>query len=167
VVIELTEEQVSQYYYRSYTAVDGLWFMKVEERYGFDAALVIDDEVWKVIPKIQARWFKTVANMDQGIEALLQCFTTKLKLDRYVFTTEKDESGFLVFVENCPWLNLLVKSGREHLSEEVGTHICITECSTWASEFGNTIQFTLEDRICRGDRHCVFRFTQNSEADNV
>ena len=35
---DLTEEQKAEYFRRSYTAVDGLWFMKVEERLGFDEA---------------------------------------------------------------------------------------------------------------------------------
>ncbi len=49
----LTDQQAAEYFHRSFTAVDGLWFMKVEEKHGFDAALEIDNEVWKVLPKIQ------------------------------------------------------------------------------------------------------------------
>ncbi|NLE90228.1 MAG: hypothetical protein GX602_04765, partial [Dehalococcoidales bacterium] len=55
---ELSDRQISQYLQRSYEAVDGLWFMKVEEKLGFDTALEIDGEVWKVLPKIQARMLK-------------------------------------------------------------------------------------------------------------
>jgi len=54
-MLKLTDKQIVEYFKRSYTAVDGLWFMKVEEIYGFDTALDIDEEVWKVMPKIQAR----------------------------------------------------------------------------------------------------------------
>jgi hypothetical protein len=48
--MDLDEKQISELWHRSYTAVDGLWFMKVEERYGFEAALDLDDEVWKGQP---------------------------------------------------------------------------------------------------------------------
>ena len=47
------------YLLRSCAAVNGLWFMKVEEKYGFDAALDLDAAVWAVMPKIQARQLKT------------------------------------------------------------------------------------------------------------
>ena len=42
---ELTDKQIAAYFHRSYTAADGLWFMKVEEKCGFDTALEIDDQV--------------------------------------------------------------------------------------------------------------------------
>ena len=57
-MINLTDVQIAEYYHRSFSVVDGLWFMKIEERYGFEAALDIDSEVWKVVPKIQARKLK-------------------------------------------------------------------------------------------------------------
>jgi hypothetical protein len=41
----LTDQQICDYSHRSYKAVDGLWFMKAEEKYGFNAALDIDKEV--------------------------------------------------------------------------------------------------------------------------
>jgi len=41
----LTDQQICDYSHRSYKAVDGLWFMKAEEKYGFIAALDIDKEV--------------------------------------------------------------------------------------------------------------------------
>jgi hypothetical protein len=54
-MLKLTDRQIADYFHRSYTAVDGLWFMKVEAACGFDTALDIDTGVWKVMPKIQAR----------------------------------------------------------------------------------------------------------------
>jgi len=42
---KLSSQQVADYFNRSYNAVDGLWFMKVEEKYGIDAALDLDNEV--------------------------------------------------------------------------------------------------------------------------
>ena len=45
-------EQVVEYLRRSYQAVDGLWFMKVEEALGFEAALEADRRVWEILAKI-------------------------------------------------------------------------------------------------------------------
>jgi len=35
---ELDSQQIIEYFHRCYKAVDGLWFMKVEEKIGFAAA---------------------------------------------------------------------------------------------------------------------------------
>jgi len=160
-VMELNDKQIAEFYYRSYTAVDGLWFMKVEEKYGFDAALEVDNEVWKVLPKIQARMLKSIGKMETGMEALFECFTTKLTLDGFTFKAEKSkhDSGFRIIIDGCPWYDVMVKSGRENLSEKVGTRICNTEYSVWASEFDDNISFELQCQICKGSESCILQFT--------
>ena len=72
-------QQIINYFLRSYRAIDGLWFMKVEEQYGFDRALEIDNEVWKVMPKIQARMIKSMLNLNNGPDALFNSLKTKLE----------------------------------------------------------------------------------------
>jgi len=111
------DEQIIEYLRRSYSAVDGLWFMKVEEKSGFEEALDIDKEVWKVLPKIQARMLKSIGNVENGLEGLLDCFKVKMTLDGFQFKVErgKDQSGFRIIIERCPWFDLLVKS-KESIS---------------------------------------------------
>lgn len=157
-MIELSAKQIAEYFYRSYTAVDGLWFMKVEEKCGFDATLDIDNEVWKVFPKIQARLLKSMGKLGNGIDALFECLITKLTLERFKFKAEKTGNSFKITIEECPWHNLMVKSGREKLSEKVGTLVCNTEYSVWASEFGDNIRFELKDQICQGSGSCILLF---------
>jgi hypothetical protein len=138
----LTDRQVAEYFHRSYKAVDGLWFMKVEEKYGFDAALEIDKEVWKVMPKIQARMIKSMLGIGEGEVALLESLKAKLSLEGFKFKLEQEEKGFRIRISDCPWHNLMVKSGREKFSGMVGTTICNVEYSVWVSEFDENIQFT-------------------------
>ena len=159
-MLKLTEKQISEYFKRSYTAVDGLWFMKAEERYGFDTALDIDDEVWKVMPKIQARKLKSMGNIPDGLDGLRECFTTKLTLDGFAFEAEQSDDGrsLQITLSECPWHNVMIKSGREHLSEKVGTRICNTEYQVWAAEFGDDIKFELGDQICAGFKCCTLLF---------
>ncbi len=157
-MLELTDKQIAEYFKRSYTAVDGLWFMKVEENYGFDTALDIDDEVWKVMPKIQARKLKSMANLEAGLDALRQCLTTKLALDGFEFTTEQTDASLEITLSECPWHNIMIRSDREHLSEKVGTRICNTEYQVWASEFGEAINFELHHQICKGNECCMLVF---------
>ena len=159
-MLDLTDRQIGEYFKRSYTAVDGLWFMKVEEQYGFDTALDIDDEVWKVMPKIQARKLKSMGGFEDGLDALHQCLTTKLELDGFEFATERIDDGdaLRINLTNCPWHNIMINAGREHLSEKVGTRICSTEYQVWAAEFGENIYFQLQDQICRGRKCCTLIF---------
>ena len=69
--MRLNEEQIKAYYHRSYTAVDGLWFMKVEDKYGFEKALEMDNAVWQIMPKIQARMLKSMLNCGENIDGYI------------------------------------------------------------------------------------------------
>ncbi len=159
--MQLNEEQVSEYFRKSYTAVDGLWFMKVEEKYGFEAALQIDEDVWRVLPKIQARMLQAMLGLEKGMEGLYQAIMIRLSLEGFEFEPGKGESGFEVHIGRCPWHDLMVKSGRESLSERVGDLICGLENAVWASEFGDIV-VERESQICKGAGECVFRFKQRS-----
>jgi hypothetical protein len=159
-MLRLTDKQAAEYFHRSYTAVDGLWFLKVEERLGFDSALDIDDDVWKVLPKIQARLLRSILKTEKGISALLETLTTKLDLEGFEFRAEKRKYGFDILVTGCPWHNLMIRSGRFELSEKVGSLICNTENSVWASEFGDDITFELKGQICKGGEHCLLKFRE-------
>jgi hypothetical protein len=159
----LSNEQVAEYFHRSYQAVDGLWFMKVEEKYGFDIALNIDKEVWKVMPKIQARMIKSMLKIGAGEAALRKSLETKLALEGFKFKVEQGENGFKLRVSDCPWHNLIVKSEREKFSEKVGTAICGVEYSVWASEFDENVQFRLSAQKCKGSETCVLEFKKRKQ----
>jgi hypothetical protein len=154
----LTNRQIIEYFHRSYKAADGLWFMKVEEKYGFNVALEIDKEVWKVMPKIQARMIKSMLGKGKGKAAFLESLTAKLSLEGFKFKAEQRENGFRIQISDCPWHNLMVKSGREKHSAKVGTTICNVEYSAWASEFDKNMQFTLRTQKCKGSEHCILDF---------
>jgi len=158
---ELGCQQIINYFHRCYQAVDGLWFMKVEEKIGFDSALDVDHEVWKVMPKIQARMIKSMLKLDNGADALFKGLTTKLELEGFKFKAEKNENGFRITITDCPWHNLMIKSGREKLSGIVGTTICGTEYPVWVSEFDKTMQFKLKSQKCKQSEYCILDFEKN------
>ena len=161
-MVELDSKQVIDYFHRCYKAVDGLWFMKVEEKYGFDCALDVDNEVWKVMPKIQARTLKSMLKLKHGPDALLKGLKAKLELDSFKFETEKTENGFRITVTDCPWHNLMVKSGREKLSATVGDTICNTEYHVLVSELAETMNFKLKSQLCKSSKCCVMEFTEKA-----
>jgi hypothetical protein len=90
----LTNKQIIEYFHRSYKAADGLWFMKVEEKHGFNAALEIDKEIWKVMPKIQARMITSMLGMSAGEVSLLESLKVKLSLEGFKFKVEKKRIVF-------------------------------------------------------------------------
>jgi hypothetical protein len=157
----LSDAQVAEYFNRSFRAVDGLWFMKVEEKFGFDVALRVDAEVWRVMPKIQARMIKSFLKLGEGEFALLDSLKAKLSLEGFKFSVEQGENGFRIRISDCPWHNLMVKSGREKFSAKVGETICNAEYSVWASEFDENMQFTLAAQKCNGSKHCLLTFKRN------
>jgi hypothetical protein len=156
----LTDKQMLEYFHRSYKAADGLWFMKVEAKYGFNAALEVDKEVWKVMPKIQARMVKSMLGKAEGETALLASLKAKLSMEGFKFEVEQKPNGFQIQINDCPWHNLMVKSGREEYSEKVGTAICTAEYSVWASEFDENMRFTLRAQKCKCSEHCMLSFTR-------
>ena len=166
-MIELSDKDISSYFQRSYTAVDGLWFMKVEEREGFEETLDVDNEVWKILPKIQARTLKSFSNLEHGMDALYECLTTKLTLEGYLFTAERfdDGSGFMVIIGECPWYSMIIKSDRQYLAAKIGTRICRTEYAVWAHEFDGNIEFEMNEFLCDGDRNCIIKFRTLRETE--
>jgi hypothetical protein len=159
---ELDYQQTIEYFRRCYQAVDGLWFMKVEEKNGFDSALDVDHEVWKVMPKIQARMIKSMLKLSNGADALFKGLTAKLELEGFKFKAEKNGNGFRITITDCPWHNLMIKSGREKLSGIVGTTICGTEYSVWVSEFGEAVHFKLESQKCKNSECCILVFERKT-----
>ena len=50
---------------RNLWAVDGLYFLGIEEHFGTDAATEIDRDVWKIMGKIEARRLKQFLNIEE------------------------------------------------------------------------------------------------------
>jgi hypothetical protein len=154
----LTPEQIEDYLYRSYTRADGLWFVLAEERYGFEAALALDEAVWKVLPKIQARLLQKQLNLARDLEGLGRALKAKLTLDKYEFSLSPTATGVAITLSACPWHELIVRSGRAHLAERIGGVICGIEFPVFAQEFNCSCSGAPEERLCRNGGRCVFRF---------
>lgn len=158
----MTSEAIRQYLLRSYTAVDGLWFMKVEERFGFEAALDLDVQVWEVMAKIQARQMKSLLSAGQGVSGLQKCLGAKMATEGFVFRAEQKLRDLDVAITGCHWFDKMVKAGRGNLAAAIGNRICTTEYSVWAREFGCSFQFACDRKICEGKAECRLRFAESS-----
>jgi len=59
-----TDAQIADFLRRSYFVVDGLWFIMAEQERGFDEAMDLDEAVWGVMSKVQARRAKEVLRIE-------------------------------------------------------------------------------------------------------
>jgi len=146
------------YFQRSYAAVDGLWFMKIEEDGGFDKALLIDTRVWEVMGKIQARLIRSLIPGDGGPAHFRACFEAKLAVEGFEFTTRDAAGGFSAAITLCPWLEKIKKAGRGELAGRVGGRICPAEYGAWLREFDAGLSVDIEEKLCEKCETCAITF---------
>jgi hypothetical protein len=152
---------LSEYLRRAYHAVDGLWFMRVEAERGFEHALELDQRVWEVLAKIQARKARELLGCTgNSSDELARCFALKLTADGHVFEVSVTAGEVRFSVHACPWLELLRKTGREQLAARISQTICPTEGEVWCAEFGGEYQFSISPMACAGGDECVLRFAR-------
>ena len=150
---------LTAYLRRSYHAVDGLWFVKVEEALDFDEALQIDERVWEVLAKIQAREARALLGASGNTpDELARCFGLKLTADGHEFAPRETSGGVVFAISRCPWLELLRKSSRTHLALKVAQTICPAEGRAWCREFGGEYEFEMTAMACAGGDRCEMRF---------
>ncbi len=152
---------VSEYLRKCFFSVDGLWFVKTEENSCFEKALEIDIEVWKVLPKIQARTLKKLLNLDDTFKGLQEALDFKLKAEGFKF--EINENGiysFLLSIELCPWVELINNSGRGELVKKISDAICPVEFEIFSKQFDKNIIFERKQKGCEASERCVLLFSK-------
>jgi hypothetical protein len=156
-----TPEQLIEMLRRSYGAVDGLWFVMCEERLGFETALELDDAVWQVMPKIQARKARQVLGLTgHTLDELARALGLKLAAEGHTFEVSQTAERLEVRVDECPWHDALAKSDRMHIATQVARVICTNEANGWATEFGQQAGFDFAAGKCCGGECCRFVFTE-------
>lgn len=159
----MSEDQVLvEYLRRSYHAVDGLWFLQVEEALDFDRALAWDERVWAVLAKLQARKARELLGVtDHSLPELVRCFSLKLTADGFQFAAEVSDSEVRFHLRDCPWRALLQRAQRAHLGARIAEVMCRCEGEAWAREFGGEYAFTTPAlACCDGGERCEWAFTR-------
>jgi hypothetical protein len=162
--VDTGSEMVIEMLRRSYFAVDGLWFVMLEEDDGLERALKLDERVWRVMPKIQARKARELIGVEEDTPgALARCMALKLAAEGHRYrASSRNPDGAEIVISRCPWRDVLEQTGREHLGPEIADRICATEAATWAAEFspdaGPAIEMEMPESICRGDARCRYVF---------
>jgi hypothetical protein len=147
---------LSEYFKKCFVAVDGLWFVMLEEADSFDKALEMDTRVWEVLPKIQARKIKELFKLeDTNEEDLAKALEFKLGAEDFKADLQQQDGAIKITIRRCPWLALLRKSKREHLAERIADAICTIEYKVFAEEFVKGLDFDIVSRRCSGDEVCT------------
>jgi hypothetical protein len=89
---------------KNWFAMDGLWFQAVEKKYGMDAAIAMDREVWEQFAVIEARRLKKLLTLPEngGLDALEIAFHNRLA--SYLNKLEilrPDEKTLIVTTKTC------------------------------------------------------------------
>ena len=118
---------IAQYFKRSYFALDGIWFVMVEKNFSLEEALRIDEEVWKVFPKIQAREVKKLLNLKKNtFSNFLNALKIKLEAEDYHYQERITGKNLSLLIKKRPWYEIIKKSQRLELqlNEDVGCDCC-------------------------------------------
>jgi hypothetical protein len=155
---------LTSYLRRCYHAVDGLWFVMVEEDSDFARALDLDVRVWRVLAKIQARKARELLEVSgNSAEELARCFSLKLEADGHRFSVKTTKDTVVFCIQACPWLELLQKSDRRHIAVKVAQAVCPTEGAVWCAEFGGEWRFDMPLMACSGAEGCEMQFGRAAE----
>ncbi len=150
-----------EYLKRSYFALDGLWFVMIEDEFSFDKALEIDEKVWQVLPKIQARKVKEMLGLKgNGLPDFLQAIKVKLEAEDYDYQENQlNEKHVQIVIRECPWYTILQRANREHLEPRIADTICATEFRVWLREFGEDLKFSIRPRHHTCESSCILNFS--------
>ncbi len=147
-------DQLIQLIRSALTAIDGLWFLELENKVGFDEAFEIDVKVWKRYgPIIIKRIRKAFAITDSSLESFLQILEILCDIDGTQFKIEKKSPGEAVLrVLYCPWWENLKRSNRENLVRcDIVDEVIFPE---WAKAFNPQLEFLLTNSLPKGQDAC-------------
>lgn len=146
---EFDQSSVVEFLRRSYFVVDGLWFVKTEQAHGFEHAMDVDEAVWEVMAKVQARKAKALLGIEQGdLSDLFRAFQLKLTAEGHEFDAEIADGEARLIIRRCPWFDILRSSNRTHIAEVIADRICAREYAGWTQEFKSGIDIEFEHRLC-------------------
>ena len=128
--IELSQEDIIRWLREAYFAVDGVWFLTLEERLGLERAVEIDVEVWRGVAEVLAKRVKRRYGVDGSLASIVE--STKVFFEVEGWGVELRPEEGLVAVERCPWYDYLNRVGRGWVIDKVCPRVCEAMFSSWA-----------------------------------
>ncbi len=156
--MEIDREELEELRLGALTAIDGLWFMEVEKRYGFEAALELDLEVWKAYGRVLMKRVARMKGLTMGEGAPVDLVTvnflmeTLCRVDGTECEGEVEGESIVFRVRRCSWWDNLSRSGREkHVPCEFVDNTIFRD---WLQAVDPSLGFEITRSLPRGDGHC-------------
>lgn len=135
---------------RNLWAVDGLYYLGIEERYGTEGATEIDRKVWEVMGKIEARRLKEILGIKESdiptIMEVLRLTSWSLDLEDKEIKVEEDKGVFKNI--NCRVQKTRIKKGLEEFPCK---NVRWGYLKSFAKEFNKNV--VVECKVCPPDKH--------------
>jgi hypothetical protein len=136
-----------------YFAVDGLWFLAVEECFGFDKACELDFKVFGRLGGVVARRMrKRFGIKGNDVSTAVKVLKIWLEAEGWkVLEVESNRRHAVIQVEHCPWWNYLRRTGREKVIEAVCPTVCVRMFEGLAKEIEPemTVEMSRQVPDCR------------------
>jgi hypothetical protein len=152
-LMQMPKEQLIEVFLlqmRNLWAVDGLYFLGIEEKFGTENATDIDKNVWEVMGKLEARRLKEIIKIESNdipsIMNALKHTSWSLDLENKEIAIEKDRGVFRN--KNCRVQNTRMKKG---LSEFPCKHVRWGYLKSFAKELNPDIE--VKCNVCPPDEH--------------
>lgn len=163
-ILDIPKEKLADFIFmhlRDLWAVDGLYYLGIEEEFGTEAATEIDRKVWSVMGKIEARRIKNLFTITKkDIPSMLKALRYSgwaLDLEDKEIIVEKDHA--IVRNVRCRVQNTRLKKG---LKEFGCKPVRWGFLKAFAKEFNKDIEVIC--KVCPPDKHpddlwCEWEFT--------
>ena len=152
-------EEYVNFMLRQYRLVDGLWFLGVEDQFGLDEAVKINEKVWEDIGSRSAKEIKSRFYIKGGgIRAVIEALSYFPWTIITGYEIEESRDTATIRVPKCPPQEARLRSGREVFPCKVMHQ---KEFQSFAKEVDETIQ--VECLFAPPDSHpddifCKWRF---------
>ncbi|MBA7657680.1 hypothetical protein ES703_65620 [subsurface metagenome] len=116
-LLQLSNEELVdliEVYSKLYAALDGLWFLSVEEEYGHDVATKLDVKVWESLVPREAERIGNVRKIaGGGIEAVIEAFKLRPTFLTKEYKVIREKNRAIVRVTKCRSLDAMERDKRE------------------------------------------------------
>ncbi len=123
---------------RQYRLVDALWFLAVEDRFGLDAAVELNENVWEEMGRRAAREIKKRFKIEEkGLKGFVKAIRYFPWTVIIGYEIEESDDRIRIKVPSCPPQVARIKSGR---AEFPCKEMHFREFRAFASEIDERIQ---------------------------
>ncbi len=156
----MEKDEYAEYLLRQYRLVDSYWFLSVEKKYGLDAAVELNEDVWETLAGKTAREIKKRFNVtEKGLDGFVKALSYYpwAKITGYQIVKQKDK--VVLKVPHCPPQEGRLKTG---LGEFPCKRMHIKDFSAFAKEIDERID--VKCVYAPPDKHpddcfCVWEFS--------